>query len=84
MADDRYDRYLTEQPASRTRFYRDKRHGKVNGICAGIAGYQVRHNSASKSADHFNFYSPRIRHQRTTRRPADDPQTIAAVFGQEA
>ena len=32
MADDRYpDRYrdhrLTEQPASRTRFYRDKRHG---------------------------------------------------------
>ena len=39
MADDRYDRYLTEQPASRTRFYRDKRHGKVNGICAGIADY---------------------------------------------
>ena len=47
MADDRYpaptDRqeppYLTEQPASRTRFYRDKRHGKVMGICAGIADY---------------------------------------------
>jgi len=41
--DDRYeqreDRYLTEQPASRTRFYRDKRHGKVMGICAGIADY---------------------------------------------
>ena len=27
------------QPASRTRFYRDKRHGKVNGLCAGIADY---------------------------------------------
>jgi phage shock protein C len=38
----RYDRgrdYLTEQPASRTRFYRDKRNGKVMGICAGIADY---------------------------------------------
>lgn len=32
-------RYLTEQPASRTRFYRDKRNGKVMGICAGIADY---------------------------------------------
>ena len=30
---------LTEQPASRTRFYRDKRHGKVMGICAGLADY---------------------------------------------
>jgi len=30
---------LTEQPASRTRFYRDKRRGKVMGICAGIADY---------------------------------------------
>ena len=39
MADDRYDRYLTQQPASRTRFYRDKRNGKVMGICAGIADY---------------------------------------------
>ncbi len=41
--DDRYeqrdDRYLTEQPASRTRFYRDKRHGKVMGVCSGIADY---------------------------------------------
>ena len=43
MTDDRlperYEdrRYLTEQPTSRTRFYRDKRNGKVNGICAGIA-----------------------------------------------
>jgi phage shock protein C len=32
-------RQLREQPASRTRFYRDKRHGKVMGICAGIADY---------------------------------------------
>ena len=39
MADEPYDRYLTQQPASRTRFYRDKRNGKVNGICAGIADY---------------------------------------------
>lgn len=30
---------LTEQPASRTRFYRDKRHGKLMGICSGIADY---------------------------------------------
>ena len=39
MADEHYDRYLTEQPASRTRFYRDKRNGKVFGVCAGIADY---------------------------------------------
>jgi phage shock protein C len=49
MADDsypvpehRYDRgrdYLTEQPASRTKFYRDKQNGKVFGVCAGIADY---------------------------------------------
>jgi phage shock protein C len=50
MADDRYpapepyydqgrDRYLSEQPASRTRFYRDKRNGKFLGVCAGIADY---------------------------------------------
>ena len=38
--DDRDDRrYLTEQPASRTRFYRDKRNGKIMGVCAGIADY---------------------------------------------
>ena len=38
--DDRYEsRRLPEQPASRTRFYRDKRNGKVMGICAGIADY---------------------------------------------
>ena len=39
MADDPYDRYLSEQPASRTRFYRDKRNGKLFGVCAGIADY---------------------------------------------
>ena len=48
MVDDRYDRYpdrarddryMSEQPASRTRFYRDKRNGKVMGVCAGIADY---------------------------------------------
>jgi len=33
------ERRLTEQPASRTRFYRDKRNGKVMGVCAGIADY---------------------------------------------
>ena len=27
------------QPASRTRFYRDKRNGKIMGVCAGIADY---------------------------------------------
>jgi len=31
--------YMTEQPASRTRFYRDKRNGKIMGVCAGIADY---------------------------------------------
>jgi phage shock protein C len=31
--------YMTAQPASRTRFYRDKRNGKIMGICAGIADY---------------------------------------------
>jgi phage shock protein C len=48
MAYDRYPppeqrsnqpQYFTEQPASRTRFYRDKRNGKLCGICAGIADY---------------------------------------------
>jgi len=46
MTDDRYPepypderRHLSHQPASRTRFYRDKRNGKVLGICAGIADY---------------------------------------------
>ena len=32
-------RGLTMQPPSRTRFYRDKRNGKVFGVCAGIADY---------------------------------------------
>ena len=27
------------QPPSRTRFYKDKRNGKVMGVCAGIADY---------------------------------------------
>jgi phage shock protein C len=27
------------QPPSRTKFYLDKRHGKVMGVCAGIADY---------------------------------------------
>ena len=31
--------YYSPQPASRTRFYRDKRHGKLFGVCAGIADY---------------------------------------------
>ena len=30
---------MAYQPPSRTRFYRDKRNGKVLGICAGIADY---------------------------------------------
>lgn len=36
-----YDRepYYAGQPASRTRFYRDKQNGKVMGVCAGIADY---------------------------------------------
>jgi phage shock protein C len=33
------ERRLTEQPASRTKFYRDKRDGKVMGVCAGLADY---------------------------------------------
>jgi phage shock protein C len=30
---------MSYQPPSRTRFYRDKRNGKIMGICAGIADY---------------------------------------------
>lgn len=37
LADDAH--YYSEQPASRTRFYRDKRNGKIMGVCAGIADY---------------------------------------------
>ena len=33
------DAYPSLQPASRTRFYRDKRNGKMLGICSGIADY---------------------------------------------
>ena len=36
---DRAYRTQSEQPPSRTRFYRDKRHGKIWGVCAGIADY---------------------------------------------
>jgi phage shock protein C len=32
-------RYVAAQPASRTRFYRDKRNGKFMGVCSGIADY---------------------------------------------
>ncbi len=39
MSDERDRYYPTEQPASRTRFYRDKRNGKIMGVCAGIADY---------------------------------------------
>lgn len=50
MADDHYsvpehrydpgrDSYPVGQPASRTRFYRDKQNGKLMGVCAGIADY---------------------------------------------
>lgn len=31
--------HYAEQPASRTQFYRDKRNGKLFGVCAGIADY---------------------------------------------
>ncbi len=30
---------MSTQPPSRTRFYRDKRHGKLMGVCSGIADY---------------------------------------------
>ena len=40
MPNERYPEHrMTEQPASRTRFYRDKRNGKLFGVCAGIADY---------------------------------------------
>jgi phage shock protein C len=37
--DYRSERDYGGQPASRTRFYRDKQNGKVMGVCAGIADY---------------------------------------------
>jgi len=30
---------MSYQPPSRTRYYRDKRNGKVMGVCAGLANY---------------------------------------------
>ncbi len=39
MTDDHSPSRLSEQPPSRTRFYRDKRNGKFLGICSGIADY---------------------------------------------
>lgn len=30
---------MSTQPPSRTRYYRDKKNGKVMGVCAGIADY---------------------------------------------
>ena len=39
MPDDRLPKDYGGQPASRTKFYRDKRHGKFLGVCAGIADY---------------------------------------------
>ena len=39
MADERSYAPSNRQPPSRTRFYRDKRHGKILGVCAGIADY---------------------------------------------
>ena len=30
---------MAYQPPSRTRFYRDRRNGKIMGVCAGIADY---------------------------------------------
>jgi phage shock protein C len=39
MPDHRREWDYGGQPASRTRFYRDKENGKVMGVCAGIADY---------------------------------------------
>ena len=39
MANDIDHLRMSEQPPSRTRFYRDKRNGKYLGVCAGIADY---------------------------------------------
>ena len=39
MANDIDRMRMSEQPPSRTRFYRDKRNGKFLGVCAGIADY---------------------------------------------
>ena len=39
MRDEDLPQDYSTQPASRTKFYRDKRNGKVFGVCAGIADY---------------------------------------------
>lgn len=39
MRDEDQPQNYSTQPASRTKFYRDKANGKVLGICAGIADY---------------------------------------------
>jgi phage shock protein C len=39
MRNDQLPENYSLQPASRTKFYRDKQHGKVFGICSGIADY---------------------------------------------
>jgi phage shock protein C len=39
MRDEDLPQTYSAQPASRTKFYRDKRHGKFLGVCAGIADY---------------------------------------------
>jgi phage shock protein C len=39
MPEDRREWDYGGQPASRTRFFRDKQNGKVMGVCAGIADY---------------------------------------------
>ena len=39
MPDDKLPQTYSQQPPSRTRFYRDKRNGKFLGVCSGIADY---------------------------------------------
>jgi phage shock protein C len=39
MAGENLPYNYSPQPPSRTRFYKDKRNGKVMGVCAGIADY---------------------------------------------
>ena len=51
------------QPPSRTRFYRDKRNGKVMGICAGIADY----TGFDISLADFRLWNPAFRKHSTVR-----------------
>ena len=39
MRDDQAPVTYSQQPPSRTRFYRDKRRGKFLGVCSGVADY---------------------------------------------